>query len=70
MNYLKKPDFAQTILRQRSTGWLYTSRNRSSGDRDGGHCEAKGRGRMGDPRHNAYMESFAYVHTAGTPHLT
>jgi|GEM_PF-4758118 len=70
MNQLKEHDFAQTTLRQRSTGWLYTSRNRSGGDRGGDMVEVRVGGGWVDSRHNAYMESFTYVHAAGTPHLT
>ena len=43
MNYSKEPEFAQTALRQRRTGWLYTSGGRSGGGRESG----SGRGRMG-----------------------
>ena len=47
MNYLKEPEFAQTALRQRRTGWLYASGGRRGGGRESGSGRGRRRGRMG-----------------------
>jgi len=47
MDYSKEPEFAQTVLRQRRIGWLYTSGGRSGGGRESGSGRGRGKGRMG-----------------------
>ncbi|MDH5732161.1 MAG: hypothetical protein OEY88_00060 [Candidatus Bathyarchaeota archaeon] len=67
MNYLEEPQFAQTALGQRSTGWLYTSRGSSSGHRGGRHGGGRGSGRMGG--FAAGPEDPVCAHAAGIAHL-